>query len=112
MARKVVTLTTLVDDLNGEAIEDGQGETIKFGFDGTNYEIDLGPQNAKALRDVFKPYVKVARKSGRGGGSSSANRTDKAELAAAREWLRSNGHEVSDRGRIPTELMELYRSSK
>ena len=32
------------------------------------------------------------------------------ELAAAREWLNNNGHQVSDRGRVPTKLLELYRT--
>lgn len=112
MARKVVTLTTLIDDLDGQALEDGQGETLKFGLDGSQYEIDLSKDNARELRDFLKRYVKVARPASGRRGAGSANRNSKEELAAARAWLRDNGHEVSDRGRIPNELMELYRSNK
>lgn len=30
---------------------------------------------------------------------------------AVREWARSNGHQVSDRGRVATELVEAYRAA-
>ena len=29
---------------------------------------------------------------------------------AAREWFRANGYQVSDRGRIKAELMDLYNN--
>jgi len=59
VAQKVQVI--LVDDLDGgEAVE-----TIKFGLDGKNFEIDLSEDNAKALRDAFAPYVGVARGLGR-----------------------------------------------
>jgi hypothetical protein len=111
MAQKVVTTTTLIDDMDGQPIEDGKGETIRLSIDGTNYEVDLRADNARSLRDAVKPYLKNARQvsARRGGGG---NRNNKEELAAARAWLRDNGHEVSDRGRIPNELMEMYRAAK
>lgn len=42
MAQRV--LTQLVDDIDGTELEDGQGETVTFALDGSNYEIDLSPQ--------------------------------------------------------------------
>ncbi len=116
MARKVTT--TLVDDVDGTVIESGQGETVTFGVDGTQYEIDLTNDNANRLRDALRPFTEAARKSGRGGAtasrpaSTSGSKNSPQELAAAREWLRSNGHNVSDRGRIAAPLFELYRNSK
>ena len=112
MAKKTITTTTIVDDLDGSPIEDGQADSIKFSIDGTAYEIDLSKQNAKSFRDAVKPYVKaativVARRS-----SGGASKSNKEELDAARTWLRANGQEVSDRGRIKGELMELFRASK
>jgi hypothetical protein len=109
MAQK--TITTLVDDLDGLPIEDGKGETIKFALDGTNYEIDLTDDNAQKLRDALKPFVSSARKSSRFSAPQAARSTsNKQDLAGAREWLRSQGHQVSDRGRIPGNLLDLYRS--
>lgn len=60
MAQKITT--TLVDDLNGDTIEDGKGRTVTFGFDGAHYEIDLTDDNADALREAFSDYVAAARK--------------------------------------------------
>lgn len=105
MAQKVTT--HLVDDLTGDTIEDGNGRTVTFGFDGSNYEIDLIDDNAAALREAFSDYVAAARKiSGRqnrtsdGSGGSGAKRGNSEELAKIREWANANGHEVSSRGRI------------
>jgi hypothetical protein len=64
MAKKVTTTTTIVDDLDGTPIEDGQAESIKFSFEGTAYEIDLSKANAKALRDALKPYTKSSHNCG------------------------------------------------
>jgi len=122
MAQKMTM--TLVDDLDGEPIEDGQGETVRFSVDGRNYEIDLSRDNAKSFHKAIEPYLSAARQSSarrtprtsptsrndpsRSSGSSS----DKQELAEARSWLRGQGHQVGDRGRIPAQLLDLYRSSK
>jgi len=122
MAQKVIT--TLVDDLDGTVIEEGKGETLQFGLEGTTYEIDLTSQNAESLRDALAPFIAAARSPSRGSrpqpapsasgsdASASGQRNSKEELAAAREWLRSEGHKVSDRGRIQGGLLELFRNSK
>ncbi|MEB0288774.1 Lsr2 family protein [Cryobacterium sp. 10S3] len=113
MAQKTVTTTTIIDDLDGKPVDEGKAETINFTFDAVAYEIDLSDVNAKKLRDALKPYLAVARKTGRGTATrTSASKNDPAELAAAREWLRSNGETVSDRGRIAAPLMEKYRANK
>ena len=51
MAQKVQTL--YVDDLDGSEA-DG---TIRFGLDGTEYEIDLNAKHTQELRDVLARYV-------------------------------------------------------
>ena len=115
MARK--TIVTLIDDLDGKPIEEGKGETVKFSLDSTSYEIDLSDGNAKAFRDAFKEYTKAgrsvsgstARRSSSGSGGSVRNTPQ--DLSAARTWLRLNGHQVSDRGRIPNKLMELFQNA-
>ena len=43
----------LEDDLDGSAAD----ETVTFGLDGANYEIDLSAKNAAKLRDALAPYV-------------------------------------------------------
>lgn len=111
MAQKVVT--TLVDDLDGSELKQGEGKTVAFALDGSTYEIDLSEKNEKALREALEPYLKAARSTSRAkaSGSASSTRSNKEELAAARSWLRANGHDVSDRGRIPGALLEKFRAA-
>ncbi|WIB69153.1 Lsr2 family protein (plasmid) [Curtobacterium sp. MCBD17_035] len=113
MAQKITT--TLVDDLNGDTIEDGKGRTVTFGFDGAHYEIDLTDDNADALREAFSDYVAAARKvsgrSGRAGAGSSSKRGNPEELAKIREWAAANGHEVSSRGRISQTVRDAYNAA-
>ncbi len=111
MARKVQVILT--DDLDGNEAD----ETVAFTLDGTSYEIDLSAKNSKALRDAFAPYVGHARRvaKGRRSGSGGANRTaattDRAQTQAIRDWARRNGHQVSDRGRIPSTVLEAFNSA-
>ncbi|WP_022902027.1 histone-like nucleoid-structuring protein Lsr2 [Humibacter albus] len=112
MAKK--TTVILVDDIEDVEIENGNGETVFFALDGISYEIDLNDKNAKALRDALKPFVDAGRRtarSTRGVASARASRSSKEDLGAVREWLRSHGHTVSDRGRIPASLMDEYRAN-
>ena len=60
MAQKVTV--ALEDDLDGGPAD----ETVRFGFGGTDYEIDLSATNARAFRKQLTPFVEHARKAGRG----------------------------------------------
>lgn len=60
MASKVMIVRE--DDLTGEQLEPGRGETITFGLDGQSYEIDLSGDNATELRQALRRYVHAARK--------------------------------------------------
>ncbi|WP_299952616.1 Lsr2 family protein [uncultured Modestobacter sp.] len=113
MARK--TTIVLEDDLTGRVLEEGHGETVAFALDGQSYEIDLSEANSAQLRADLSRYVDAGRKTsaqrggtqGRKGASSSAaaGRKDTGEI---RTWARENGHEVSERGRIPSSIVEAY----
>ena len=51
MARKIIY--QLVDDIDSTSLAEGEGETVQFALDGTDYEIDLSDENAKKLRDAL-----------------------------------------------------------
>jgi Lsr2 len=116
VAQKVQVI--LVDDVDGGAAE----ETVSFALDGTAYEIDLSSKNASALRDAVAPYVGAARKAGRAsGGKSSGGRSrsggssasaDREQNQAIREWAKKKGFKVSDRGRIPADVVEKYHAAR
>jgi hypothetical protein len=112
MAQKVQVL--LVCDLHDDEVEGS--ETVTFGLDGSSYEIDVCDQHAAELRDAFAPYVGAARRAGRGvvapaqrrGGRSNRGSGDKQRVQEIREWARSNGHKVSERGRLSAAVLEAY----
>ena len=113
MAKTVITQIT--DDLDGS----NGAETISFGYRGTTYEIDLGRKNANAFDKMMKPYLDAARKvaaerSGRRA-SSNGRRGSRSrpanELASIREWARTQGYSVSDRGRISANIMDAYNAA-
>jgi hypothetical protein len=106
MAQKVSIL--LVDDIDGTEAE----ETVTFGLDGTTYEIDLNAKNAQALRDAMAEYVGYARKVTSARRSGTARKSAPAgggtSAAEIREWARSNGFEVPERGRIPGNVRDAF----
>jgi nucleoid-associated protein Lsr2 len=51
----------LIDDLSGELIRAGKGETVAFSLDGKSYEVDLTAENANLLRKVLQPYIEAGR---------------------------------------------------
>ncbi|OMH37113.1 Lsr2 family protein [Tersicoccus sp. Bi-70] len=104
----------LVDDVDGSTAT----ETVRFGVDGSSYEIDLNNENAKELRDAYAGYIGSARRvagsasnAPRRRASSSSGRS-RGELEQVRAWARENGHEVSDRGRVPLKVLEAYDASR
>ena len=102
------TVTELIDDIDGKPAD----ETVSFGLDGVQYEIDLATGNAEALRDALAPYADAARRIGgrRTGGKPVKVATD-VDNKAVRVWAASNGIELSSRGRIPASVVEQYRAA-
>ena len=106
MAQKVIT--QLVDDIDGKEIEDGSGETVTFALDGISYEIDLSTKNADSFRGLFQDHIAVARKLGRKASPSTKRAPSGPSAAEIRDWARSTGLVVPDRGRIPADVREAF----
>lgn len=104
----------LVDDLNGEVAQ----ETVRFGVDGTDYEIDLTAENAEKLRSALSEYVGKGRKTrggrkGQGGQqSTSTSRSKREDTQQIRQWAQDNGHNPSSRGRITQSIVDAYNEAK
>jgi hypothetical protein len=119
------TIVTLIDDLTGEEAEDIT--TVEFALEGVTYEIDLADDNAAKLRDNLSRYVAAARKTsgrrpgtrgsdrstGRGAVNGAASRSgyNRDTLRAIREWAKQNGHSVSDRGRLPLNVVSAWEAN-
>ena len=108
MAQKVSVL--LVDDIDGSDAD----ETIKFGLDGTHYEVDLNSDHAEELRGQLSRYVKAARKAtgsaGRPAGGRRGSEND-ARNKEIRDWARERNLVVNDRGRIPAGIVTQFEAA-
>jgi hypothetical protein len=112
MARRIVH--QLVDDLDGSVLEVGDGETVLFSLDGIAYEIDLTDDNAAALRDALAPYIAAGRRVSRAAAPAAPRarrRSGQQDYTAIRAWAKENGHEVSERGRVPAAVLEAYEAA-
>jgi hypothetical protein len=108
-------IVVLEDDLDGGKAD----ETVKFALDGVQYEIDLSDKNATKLRNLFADYMAAGRRVGRGGvvvGGRAAARArgsaaaDREQNKAIRAWAKRKGRNISDRGRIPQEIVDEYNA--
>jgi hypothetical protein len=110
VAQKIQTV--FVDDLDGSEAEG----TVRFGLDGSEYEIDLNAGHAQALREALAPYVSAARRAGGGGARRPARTARRAPATGlntteVREWAKSQGIDVKDRGRVPAELVVKFKAA-
>jgi hypothetical protein len=111
VAQKVQVI--LVDDMDGGSAD----ETVSFSLDGVAYEVDLSKKNAEKLRGAFATYVGAARKAGRvprarAGRAAGTAAADREQNQAIRAWAKKKGLKVSERGRIPAEIVEKYHAAR
>lgn len=122
MAQRVEIL--LVDDVDGSEAT----QTVRFGLDGMEFEIDLNDAHADEMRSAIDKFVNAGRRKGgtrraAGRPKASAGKTVvasprpskttqvPASLEAVRAWARANGHNISDRGRIARSVMEAFEAA-
>lgn len=109
MAQQIQTL--FVDDIDGTEAEG----TVRFGLDGTEYEIDLNAVHSSELRKSLERYITSARKAG-GTRRSVRGSSRKAagtgiDTTAIRAWAKGQGIEIKDRGRVPADIVAQYRGA-
>jgi hypothetical protein len=112
------TIVTYHSDLSGA---DG-AQTVKFGYGGRNYEIDLTAEEDAALAGFLEKYIEKGTRvaasnySSSSGGSTGAARRQygtgpaRRDTKHIREWIRNHGGEISDRGRIPDDLLTAFET--
>jgi nucleoid-associated protein Lsr2 len=108
------TKVELIDDLTGDKAD----ETVLFGIDGREFEIDLSRDHAGELRDNLARYLAKARKVGKLTAASNTSkrtsggqRQSREQTTAIREWARANEHNISDRGRIPLQVAKAFEDA-
>ena len=107
MAQKIQML--FIDDLDGGAA----AGTVRFGLDGTEYEIDLSTTHSDELRKALEQYVRHGRRTGGTArrAASSRRASDAVDTAKIREWAKGQGIEIKARGRVPASVVEQYKTA-
>ncbi|WP_336159875.1 histone-like nucleoid-structuring protein Lsr2 [Amycolatopsis sp. VC5-11] len=114
-------VVSLVDDIDGSDAD----ETVDFGLDGAQYEIDLSQANADDLRDALAQYIEHARRTHGRKQTRRASTTravaaaakpraavDREQNQAIRAWAHKNGYDVADRGRIADHVVQAYHKRR
>ena len=111
MAKTVAVVLT--DDIDGSP----HARTVRFGYQGQQFEIDLADKNHVAFLASLRPFIAAARldqarwrprrttRSGRPGSSLSV------DSAAVRAWADKQGIDVAKRGRIRVDVLEKYAAA-
>src|SRR5687768_3650914 len=111
--RTIVTCDVHADDAT-------PGDAVRLGLFGSEYELDLCDEHRDELVSLLEPYLELARadaprqgaRSGAAKSNGSRRSRGKSDNSAVRAWAREQGFEVSDRGRIPAEIVAQYEAAQ
>lgn len=101
------TTTRLIDDLDNKSDAD---TTIRYTWQGQDFEIDPSKRNADECSEVMKPYLAASRAVR--SGSSRGGKKGAVDMRAVRAWAQENGVEVSPRACISSEVIEQYQAAQ
>lgn len=125
MGKKTRTIEWIIDDLTGDELPEGEGQTISFAIDGRAYEIDLSDDNAERLRSTLAPYVEKGRRDTRGraakrsaapsgptpvdkSGEVISGKAAERIRTGIRTWANDNGFQQNATGRIKEDVLAAY----
>jgi hypothetical protein len=99
----------LEDDLTGGPAD----ETVLFGVDGREYQIDLNAKHAATLRKQLAAFVErsrlVRRHRPRPAARSAASR---GRSRLIRAWAERQGFDVAEHGRLPGHVKQEYERAQ
>jgi hypothetical protein len=130
MVKRQLVSYSYTCDVCGGTISDGDAATRRISWEGTAYVVDVCDNHGSMLGELLtqlKSFVDAGtRVSGRRGrraaavtaapsrparargGASAGASPKRSDLSAVRAWARENGRAVSERGRIPGDLLAAY----
>jgi hypothetical protein len=97
-------------DYDQKKIPEGEHRVRRFSLDSRDYEIDLCQQHSDMFDETVGHYAEYARTSSAPPGRTAKRRTaaHRQHSASVRAWAKQAGITVSDRGRIPAEVVARY----
>lgn len=105
MAQRMQTL--FIDDIDGSEAE----STVRFGVDGIDYEIDLSAAHAEEFQKAMQKFLDAGRKVGGTRRAAKSAPSRGPSQASVREWAKSEGIAVKNRGRVPAELVVRFQEA-
>lgn len=101
-------IVRFVDDLDGSELD--EAVTVVFGLNGKQYEFDTSPAHAKEFAQSLQKYLAVSRVAN-GSGNERPSKRAHPRTQAIRAWARENGYEISNRGRISSEIVAAFEAA-
>jgi len=103
---------TYACDYDQREIQRGQHRLRRFSIDGRDYEIDLCLKHSERFDEAIGRFTVHARKASapvvRTTRRTAAHRKHSAQVRA---WAKANGFAVSERGRIPADVVGKYEAT-
>jgi Lsr2 len=94
---------SMIDETDGSEAD----ETIHFGLDGAEFELNLSKAHAEELRRVLEPYINAGRKTG--GMRNERAPTNKDEAEPVLNGTKQHSMKVSDSGIVQRQIIGLNR---
>lgn len=113
-------LIQIHDDYDGSLIDGEDAIVINVSYEGEDFELDLKPSNVAKFDKEMRNLIGNARKVGGrkkptrkpAATSKNSKRSSRSEeLSRIRTWAVDEGYIVSDKGRIPQEIVEAYEAA-
>jgi len=116
MARNIVV--TMTCDLDHDKKKDPTVATraIRYVYEGDEYEMDLCEEHAEEYDNWMSDYVNHSRHivpdrpARRLRGTTNGN-APKRDLKEIRAWAQSNGYKVSEKGRVPGNVIQAFEAA-
>jgi hypothetical protein len=103
---------TFACDYDSKEIPAGEHVTRAFSLDGKDYEIDLCRKHSEKLDEAMQRFAAKARKAtGRPGRVKRRTAAHRQRSAQIRAWAKRSGIEISERGRIPAQVIAKYEAN-
>lgn len=111
---------TKVEKFDDQDWKDGEGvptpaeREVVFGLNGRHFRTDLTEAHAKELEDFLADFVEYAEEikfdgtAKRRTSTGAIKRVPRDLAPKIREWGEKQGFKVSDRGRIPGDVLKAY----
>ena len=110
-------VTQYYDDLDRTPLSEDEVKTVRFSVDGVDYVLEVSQNNADEFYATMQRYRDAAQSdtsrnstTARRRGRTGSN-TGGIPAKRIREWAHENNIAVSDRGRLPQEIVDQYRAA-